>query len=184
MLPATLQFLIAMIACAIDERMQRKLDYAQEVRVLKEVVRALSGTARISFTAEQRRRLAIAGKEVSPNERRKYCQIAKPATLLARTGECVDRGRAAGPGRERRSSGTARRSAQLLSPGEGPPGVDGIMGQDAIRSAAARVPGVVVFTDEHDLDLTLRPGSAAPRPPDDRVAKHSPSRSPTVVTRP
>ena len=84
MLPATLQFLIAMIACAINERLQRKLDYTQEeVRVLKEVVRAISGTGRIAFTAEQRRRLAIAGKELSPDERRKYCQIVKPATLLA-----------------------------------------------------------------------------------------------------
>jgi hypothetical protein len=36
MFPATLQFLITMIACAINERMQRKLDYTQEeVRVLK-----------------------------------------------------------------------------------------------------------------------------------------------------
>jgi hypothetical protein len=40
MVPATLQFLIAMIACAINERMQRKLDYTQEeVRVLKEISR-------------------------------------------------------------------------------------------------------------------------------------------------
>jgi len=84
MLPATLQFLIAMIACAINERLQRKLDYTQEeVRVLKEVVRAISGAGRIPFTAEQRRRLAIAGKRLSPDERRKYCQIVKPATLLA-----------------------------------------------------------------------------------------------------
>jgi hypothetical protein len=30
MLPATLQFLITMIACAINERMQRKLDYYRE----------------------------------------------------------------------------------------------------------------------------------------------------------
>jgi hypothetical protein len=38
MLPATLQFLIAMIAYAINERMQRKLDYTQEeVRVLKDI---------------------------------------------------------------------------------------------------------------------------------------------------
>jgi hypothetical protein len=36
MLPATLHFLITMIAWAINERMQRKLDYTQEeVRVLK-----------------------------------------------------------------------------------------------------------------------------------------------------
>jgi hypothetical protein len=40
--PATLQFLITMIACAINERMQRKLDYTQEeVRVLKEIVAAV-----------------------------------------------------------------------------------------------------------------------------------------------
>jgi hypothetical protein len=30
MLPATLQFLITMIACAINERRQRKLDYTQD----------------------------------------------------------------------------------------------------------------------------------------------------------
>ena len=37
MLPLTLQFLIAMIASAINERLQRRLDYAlEEVRVLKE----------------------------------------------------------------------------------------------------------------------------------------------------
>jgi hypothetical protein len=36
MLPLTLQFLIAMIASAINERLQRRLDYAlEEVRVLK-----------------------------------------------------------------------------------------------------------------------------------------------------
>ena len=39
MLPATLQFIIARIAYAINERLQRKLDYAQvEVGVLKEVL--------------------------------------------------------------------------------------------------------------------------------------------------
>ena len=32
MLPATLQFVIAMIACAINEKMQRKLDYLEEER--------------------------------------------------------------------------------------------------------------------------------------------------------
>ena len=84
MLPATLQFIIAMIACAINERMQRKLDYTQEeVRVLKEALAAISGSGRISFTAAQRRRLALAGKDLSPEERRKCCQIVKSATLLA-----------------------------------------------------------------------------------------------------
>jgi hypothetical protein len=84
MIPATLQFIIAMIASAINERMQRKLDYVQEeVRVLKEVVLATTGSARISFTAGQRRGLALAGKELSPRERRKYCQLVAAATLLA-----------------------------------------------------------------------------------------------------
>ena len=59
MLPATLQFVIAMIACAINERMQPKLDRTQEeVRVLREIFVALIGSRRISFTADQRRRLA------------------------------------------------------------------------------------------------------------------------------
>ena len=39
MLPVTFQFLIAMLAYAINERMARKLDYVQEeVRVLKEAL--------------------------------------------------------------------------------------------------------------------------------------------------
>ena len=83
MLPATLQFLITMIACAINERMQRKLDYTQEeVRVLKEIVAALTGNGRLSFTADQRRRLAVAGKALSPAERKKCCRLVKPGTIL------------------------------------------------------------------------------------------------------
>ena len=83
MLPATLQFLITMIACAINERMQRKLDYTQEeVRVLKEIVAAPTGNGRLSFTADQRRRLAAAGKALSPEARKKCCQSVKPGTIL------------------------------------------------------------------------------------------------------
>jgi hypothetical protein len=68
-----------MIASAINERMQRKLDYTQEeVRVLKELLQLDTGSGRISFTADQRRGLALAGKELSPEERRKYCQLASP----------------------------------------------------------------------------------------------------------
>ena len=84
MLPSTLQFVIALIACAIIERMQRKLDYAQEeVRALKGILRGVTGTGRIAFTSDQRRRLALAGKELTPDERRRYCQLVKPATILA-----------------------------------------------------------------------------------------------------
>jgi hypothetical protein len=49
-----------MIACAINERMRRKLDYTQEeVRVLKDILLALTGCQRISFTADQRCSLAV-----------------------------------------------------------------------------------------------------------------------------
>lgn len=46
---------------------QRKLDYTQEeVRVLKEIFVALIGSCRISFTADQCRRLAVAGNALGP----------------------------------------------------------------------------------------------------------------------
>jgi len=41
-MPSTFQFIFAMIASAINERMQQKQDYVQEeVRVLKEIVRGI-----------------------------------------------------------------------------------------------------------------------------------------------
>ena len=84
MLPLTLQFVIAMIASAINGRMRRKLDYAlEENRILKEAFRAATGTERIHSTPDQRRRLALAVKELTPKERRQCCQIVKPATILA-----------------------------------------------------------------------------------------------------
>ena len=84
MLPMTLQFLIAMIAAAINDRLQRKLDYVEEERrVLQEQLDALTGGKKVSFTADQRRRLAAAGKAFTPDERRKCCHLVKPATILA-----------------------------------------------------------------------------------------------------
>jgi hypothetical protein len=63
MLPVTFQFLIAMLAYAINERMARKLDYVQEeVRVLREALVNATGKQRLAFTAVQRQRLAIKGK--------------------------------------------------------------------------------------------------------------------------
>jgi hypothetical protein len=42
-----------MIACAINERMQRKLDYTQEeVRVLREILAARTGNGRLPTEAE------------------------------------------------------------------------------------------------------------------------------------
>ena len=83
MLPATLQFLIVMIASAINDRLQRKLDYVEEERrVLREQLAAATGGKKLSFTANQRRRLAEAGKLLTPDERQKCCLIVKPATIL------------------------------------------------------------------------------------------------------
>jgi putative transposase len=83
MLPATLQFIIAMIAYALDERMARRVDYLQEeVRVLKEALAAATGKTRIDLSAEQRRRLALKGKELTAEERRTCCQIVRPETIL------------------------------------------------------------------------------------------------------
>ncbi|MFC1641318.1 hypothetical protein ACFL5O_01325 [Myxococcota bacterium] len=83
MLPLTVQFIIAMIAHAVNERMARRVDSLQEeVRVLKEAHLSATGKARIAFTPEQRRRLALKGKALTPQERKAGCQIARPATLL------------------------------------------------------------------------------------------------------
>jgi putative transposase len=80
----TLQFLIVMIAPAINDRLQRKLDYVErERRILQEQLDALTGGKKLFFTAQQRRRLAEAGKLLSPDERRKCCQVVKPKTILA-----------------------------------------------------------------------------------------------------
>ncbi len=49
-LPATLQFLIVMIGCSINERLQKRLDYkTEEVLVLKEILRSITNKARIDF---------------------------------------------------------------------------------------------------------------------------------------
>jgi hypothetical protein len=66
MLPVTVQFFIAMVANAINERMGRRVEYLQEdVRVLKEALAAATGTTRIAFTREQRRRLVLKGKALT-----------------------------------------------------------------------------------------------------------------------
>jgi putative transposase len=82
--PAPLQFIVATIAYAINQRMARQLDYLQEeVRVLKEALAAATGKTRIDFSAEQRRRLAHKGKELTAEERQACCQVVRPATILA-----------------------------------------------------------------------------------------------------
>jgi hypothetical protein len=54
MLPATLQFLIVMIASAMNDRLRWKLDYVEEERrILWEQLDAATGGKKISFTAQQ-----------------------------------------------------------------------------------------------------------------------------------
>ena len=84
MLPVTVQFLIAMLAHALNERMARRVEYLQEeVRVLKEALAAATGKTRIRFTPEQRRRLALKGKALGPEDRKAFCEIVRPDTILA-----------------------------------------------------------------------------------------------------
>jgi hypothetical protein len=74
MLPVTLQFIVAMFAHAINEQMARRVEYLQEeIRVLKERLAAETGRTRMAFTPDQRRRLAIKGKALTPEERRDCC---------------------------------------------------------------------------------------------------------------
>jgi len=83
MLPLTVQFLVAMLAYGLNERMARKADYLREEnRVLKEAIRAATGKTRIPLTDEQRRRLAAKGKALTPAEREECCQIVRPSTIL------------------------------------------------------------------------------------------------------
>ncbi len=83
MLPLTRQFFIAMIACTISERQQKALDYKmEEVLVLKDILKTITGKNRIDFTEDQRRRLAAAGKELTAKEREELCELVKPKTIL------------------------------------------------------------------------------------------------------
>ncbi len=83
MLPSTVQFFIVMIACSLNERMQKQLDYkTAEVLVLKEILKSLTNKARIDFAEDQRKRLAIAGKQLTPKEREEHCEIVRPRTIL------------------------------------------------------------------------------------------------------
>jgi len=84
MLPATGQFIIAMLASALTDRLTRKMDYMrEEQRILIELLQQATGKNRFSFTADHRRRLAIKGKELTAKERKACCHIVRPETILA-----------------------------------------------------------------------------------------------------
>jgi hypothetical protein len=72
-----------MIACVINERQHKALEYkTEEVLVLKDVLKAITGKDRIDFTEDQRRRLAVAGRELTAREREKLCELVRPRTIL------------------------------------------------------------------------------------------------------
>jgi len=84
MLPASVHFIIAMIASALTDRLTRKMDYMrEEQRILMELLHQATDKKRIAFTADQRRRLAIKGKELTAKERKTCCHIVRPETILA-----------------------------------------------------------------------------------------------------
>src|SRR5690606_20010481 len=61
----------------------RRIGYLmEEIRVLREVYTKTTGRKRIPFTDEQRRRLAIKGKALTPDERATCCQLVRPNTIL------------------------------------------------------------------------------------------------------
>jgi hypothetical protein len=73
-----------MLTHALNEQMARRVDYLQEeVRVLKELLGAETGRTRMIFTPDQRRRLALKGKALTPEDRKACCQIVRPETILA-----------------------------------------------------------------------------------------------------
>ena len=53
MLPATVQFIIAMIALALTDRLTRKMDYMRkEQRILMDLLHQATGRKRFAFTAD------------------------------------------------------------------------------------------------------------------------------------
>lgn len=76
-----LQFIVAMVTYAMNERMARRIDYLLEgVRVLREVYTETTGRRPVPFTDAQRQRLAVKGKALTAaDEREECCQIVRPA---------------------------------------------------------------------------------------------------------
>ena len=73
-----------MVAHAINERLARRIEYVLEENwVLRGFFTETTGRKRLPLTGEHRRRQAIKGKALTPEEREACCQIARPGTILA-----------------------------------------------------------------------------------------------------
>jgi hypothetical protein len=178
MLPMTLQFLVVMIASAINDRLQRKLDYVEEERrILQEQLDATTGGKKLSFTADQRPRLATAGKQLTPDERRKCCRLVKSETIRVLEPFRLLRRAALAPGHQgihgplswrTVSSGTGRtadRKAGRLNEREGG-SWQGRLPVSAGRDVELLLPRGRLSAGDDLLDIPGRGRSAAPaRPP-------------------
>jgi hypothetical protein len=84
MLALPIQFVIVTLAYAVNAHLARRIEYLlEEVRVLREAYARSTGRRRIALTDDQRRRLAVKGKALTPEERSLFCQIVRPETVLA-----------------------------------------------------------------------------------------------------
>ena len=65
---------------SLNEQMAHRVKYLQEeARGLKEMVAAETGRARMVFTPDQRRRLALKGKTLTPADRKSRSRAQKPS---------------------------------------------------------------------------------------------------------
>jgi hypothetical protein len=127
----TLQFIVVMIASAIDERLQRKLDYVEEERrILQEQLDVVTSGKKLSFTAVASRSAGRASHQIDsvplPGQiRERAVPFEAPTAVLGRNGKGAF-GAAQSDGIERRTflvrihhdvltGGSRRRIDQVLS---------------------------------------------------------------------
>ena len=159
MISTALDFLVVGLACRLNERMQKKLDYTQqEVRVLREVLESLTGKKRIPLTDTQRLRLAVVGNDLQPEERAEVCEIAKPATILAwfrrLAGQKYDGSSKRGPGRPRTA---ADRRALIMEMARANPGWGYTKLRDALRGVKVNVGRTTIADILKDAGLEPAP---------------------------
>jgi putative transposase len=155
---SALDFLVVMLACTINERMQKKLDCTQEeVRVLKEVLET-HGVKHIRCTDDQRRRLAVRGEGLSAKERAEVCQLVKPATILAwfrkLVGQKYDGTAKKGPGRPRTS---AKRRELIIEMARTNPGWGYTKLRDALRAVGVKIGRTTIADILKDAGLEPAP---------------------------
>jgi hypothetical protein len=93
MLPMTLRVLIAMIAAAINDRLQRKLDYVEEERrVLQEQIDALTGGLRHLVIFGERHLRYVLKEFMAHYHRERFHQGLGGQLVEAQAGSTSDKG--------------------------------------------------------------------------------------------